>query len=198
MTQALIMIDIQNDFCPGGALAVEGGDEILGAVNAMQNDFPVRVLTQDWHPSNHSSFADNHEGAEPYSTTEMPYGTQVLWPRHCVIGSAGSAFKTGLNTDTADMIVRKGYNPEIDSYSAFFENDHSTQTGLHGYLQERGVTALTLVGLATDFCVKFSALDGAKLGYRVTVIESACRGIDLGGSLNAALIDMKASGVLLA
>ncbi len=198
MTQALIMIDIQNDFCPGGALAVEGGDEILGAVNAMQNDFPVRVLTQDWHPSNHSSFADNHDKAEPYSTTEMPYGTQVLWPRHCVIGSAGSAFKTGLNTDTADMIVRKGYNPEIDSYSAFFENDHSTQTGLHGYLQERGVKALTLVGLATDFCVKFSALDGVKLGYTVTVIESACRGIDLSGSMEAALIEMKASGVLLA
>ncbi|MEJ6707235.1 MAG: bifunctional nicotinamidase/pyrazinamidase [Amylibacter sp.] len=198
MTQALIMIDIQNDFCPGGALAVAGGNEILGAVNAMQNDFGVKVLTQDWHPSNHSSFADNHDNAEPYSTTEMSYGTQVLWPRHCVIGSAGSAFKTGLNTDTADMIVRKGYNPEIDSYSAFFENDHSTQTGLHGYLQERGVKALTLVGLATDFCVKFSALDGVKLGYSVTVVESACRGIDLGGSLNIALDEMNHTGVILA
>lgn len=195
MTQALIMIDIQNDFCPGGALAVDGGDQIIDPVNAMQDDFAVKVLTQDWHPSNHSSFADNHDGADPYSTTEMPYGTQVLWPRHCVIGTAGSAFKSGLNTDTADMIVRKGYNPEIDSYSAFFENDHKTQTGLHGYLQERGVTTLTLVGLATDFCVKFSALDGAKLGYRVSIVESACRGIDLGGSLSAAMTEMDAAGV---
>lgn len=198
MTQALIMIDIQNDFCPGGALAVEEGDQIIAPVNAMQDDFAVKVLTQDWHPSNHSSFADNHDGADPYSTTEMPYGTQVLWPRHCVIGSAGAAFKSGLNTDSADMIVRKGYNPDIDSYSAFFENDHSTQTGLHGYLREQGVTALTMVGLATDFCVKFSALDGAKLGYAVTVIEAACRGIDLDGSLDAALTEMKAAGVALA
>jgi nicotinamidase/pyrazinamidase len=198
MTQALIMIDIQNDFCPGGALEVAGGDEIIAPVNAMQDDFAVKILTQDWHPTNHSSFADNHAGAEPYSTTEMPYGTQVLWPRHCVIGSAGAAFKTGLNADSADMIVRKGYNPEIDSYSAFFENDHSTQTGLHGYLQERGVTGLTMVGLATDFCVKFSALDGAKLGYSVTVVEAACRGIDLDGSMAAALIEMKAAGVHLA
>jgi nicotinamidase/pyrazinamidase len=198
MTQALIMIDIQNDFCPGGALEVAGGDEIIAPVNAVQDGFAVKVLTQDWHPANHSSFADNHAGAEPFSTTEMPYGTQVLWPRHCVIGSAGAAFKSGLNTDSADMIVRKGYNPEIDSYSAFFENDHSTQTGLHGYLQERGVTGLTMVGLATDFCVKFSALDGAKLGYDVTVIEAACRGIDLDGSMTAALTEMKAAGVRLA
>lgn len=198
MTQALIMIDIQNDFCPGGALEVAGGDDIIAPVNAMQDDFDVKVLTQDWHPSDHSSFADNHDGAAPYSTTEMPYGTQVLWPRHCVIGTAGSWFKTGLNTNSADMIVRKGYNPDIDSYSAFFENDHTTQTGLHGYLQERGVTALTMVGLATDFCVKFSALDGAKLGYNVTVIEAACRGIDLDGSLAAAMDEMKAAGVTLA
>lgn len=198
MTNALLMIDIQNDFCPGGALAVADGDAIIAPINAMQGDFDVRVLTQDWHPSNHSSFADNHEGAEPYSTTQMPYGTQVLWPRHCVIGSEGAAFKDGLNTDTSDMIVRKGYNPAIDSYSAFFENDHSTQTGLHGYLKERGVTAITMVGLATDFCVKFSALDGAKLGYDVTVVEQACRGIDLDGSLAAALQDMREAGVTLA
>lgn len=198
MTQALIMIDVQNDFCPGGALAVEGGDQIIAPINAMQDDFAVKVLTQDWHPLNHSSFADNHQGAEPYSTTQMPYGTQVLWPRHCVTGSDGANFKIGLNTDSADIIVRKGYNPKIDSYSAFFENDHVTQTGLHGYLQERGVTELTMVGLATDFCVKFSALDGAKLGYRVNIIESACRGIDLGGSLKIALNEMRSAGVSLA
>ena len=198
MTQALIMIDVQNDFCPGGALAVEGGDQIIAPINAMQDDFAVKVLTQDWHPLNHSSFADNHQGAEPYSTTQMPYGTQVLWPCHCIIGSTGANFKSGLNTNSADMIVRKGYNPGIDSYSAFFENDHVTQTGLHGYLQERGVTELTMVGLATDFCVKFSALDGAKLGYRVNIIESACRGIDLGGSLKIALNEMRSAGVSLA
>jgi len=198
MTNALIMIDIQNDFCPAGALAVTGGDEIIPAVNAMQGDFDVKVLTQDWHPSDHSSFADNHDGATPFSTTQMPYGTQVLWPRHCVIGSEGAAFKDELNTDTADMIVRKGYNPRIDSYSAFFENDQRTQTGLHGYLQERGVKALTLVGLATDFCVKFSALDGVKLGYGVTVVQSACRAIDLDGSLDAALDEMQSAGVILA
>jgi nicotinamidase/pyrazinamidase len=198
MTQALIMIDVQNDFCPGGALAVEGGDQIIAPINAMQDDFAVKVLTQDWHPLNHSSFADNHQGAEPYSTTQMPYGTQVLWPHHCIIGSTGANFKSGLNTNSADMIVRKGYNPGIDSYSAFFENDHVTQTGLHGYLQERGVTELTMVGLATDFCVKFSALDGAKLGYRVNIIESACRGIDLGGSLKIALNEMRSAGVSLA
>lgn len=198
MTQALIMIDVQNDFCPGGALAVEGGDQIIAPINAIQDDFAVKVLTQDWHPLNHSSFADNHQGAEPYSTTQMPYGTQVLWPRHCIIGSTGANFKSGLNTNSADMIVRKGYNPGIDSYSAFFENDHVTQTGLHGYLQERGATELTMVGLATDFCVKFSALDGAKLGYRVNIIESACRGIDLGGSLKIALNEMRSAGVTLA
>ena len=198
MTQALIMIDIQNDFCPGGALAVEGGDQIIAPVNAMQDDFSVKVLTQDWHPSNHSSFANNHNSAEPYSTTQMPYGNQVLWPNHCVIGSTGAAFKSGLKTDGADMIIRKGFNPKIDSYSAFFENDHTTQTGLHGYLQERSVTALTIVGLATDFCVKFSALDGANLGYRVTVIESASRGINLAGSMKIALNEMLSAGVTLA
>ena len=198
MTQALIMIDIQNDFCPGGALAVEGGDQIIAPVNAMQDNFSVKVLTQDWHPLNNSSFAANHDGAKPYSTTQMPYGNQVLWPNHCVIGSTGAAFKSGLKTDDADMIIRKGFNPKIDSYSAFFENDHRTQTGLHGYLQERGVTALTIVGLATDFCVKFSALDGAKLGYRVTVIESASRGINLGGSMKIAFDEMLSAGVTLA
>ena len=195
---ALIMIDIQNDFCPGGALAVEGGDEILARVNGMQADFAVRVLTQDWHPADHSSFADNHEGAEPFSTVDMPYGPQVLWPRHCVRGSGGAAFHDRLETDTADLIIRKGFRSAIDSYSAFFENDHTTPTGLDGYLRSRGVDALVMVGLATDFCVRFSAVDAAKLGFMVTVLEGACRAIDLDGSLAAARAEMADHGVALA
>ncbi|GGA30500.1 bifunctional nicotinamidase/pyrazinamidase [Neptunicoccus cionae] len=194
---ALIMIDIQNDFCPGGSLAVEGGDQIVETVNALQDDYPVRILTQDWHPSNHSSFADNHDGAEPFSMTEMPYGPQVLWPRHCVQGTAGAAFKSGLNTDTSDLIIRKGFNPKIDSYSAFFENDHETPTGLEGYLRERKITKLVMVGLATDFCVRFSAVDAIKLGFQVTVIQEACRAIDMDGSLAVALEEMDSLGVIL-
>lgn len=195
---ALIMIDIQNDFCPGGALAVGGGDEIVPLVNALQADFDVRVLTQDWHPADHSSFADNHAGATPYSLVDMPYGPQVLWPAHCVQGSAGAAFHGGLQTDSADLIIRKGFRAAIDSYSAFFENDHATPTGLHGYLQERGVSDLTMVGLATDFCVRFSAVDAAKLGYNVTVRMDACRAIDLDGSLAAARAEMAEHGVVMA
>lgn len=194
---ALIVIDVQNDFCPGGNLAVENGDQIVDRINALQEEFAITVLTQDWHPSDHASFADNHEGAEPFSLVDMAYGPQVLWPRHCVIGTAGAAFKSGLDTDKADLIIRKGYNPEIDSYSAFFENDHKTQTGLEGYLRERGVTKLVMVGLATDFCVRFSAVDAIKLGFQVTVIEEACRAIDLDGSLAAALEEMSSLGVLL-
>lgn len=195
---ALIMIDIQNDFCPGGALAVAGGDEIVPLVNALQADFDVRVLTQDWHPADHSSFAGNHDGADPYSLIEMPYGPQVLWPAHCVQGSNGAAFHSGLQTDRADLVIRKGFRAAIDSYSAFFENDHVTPTGLHGYLQERGVTDLTMVGLATDFCVRFSAVDAAKLGYKVTVRMDACRAIDLDGSLAAARTEMADNGVVMA
>jgi len=195
--RALIMIDIQNDFCPGGALAVGGGDQIVGAVNKMQADFDVRVLTQDWHPTDHASFADNHAGAEPYSLIDMPYGPQVLWPRHCVQGSGGAALHSDLQTDSADLIIRKGFRAEIDSYSAFFENDHVTPTGLEGYLRERGVEELVLVGLALDFCVRFSAVDAAKLGFKVTVIEDACRAIDLDGSLAAAKADMAKHGVEL-
>lgn len=194
---ALIVIDVQNDFCPGGNLAVENGDQIVDRINALQEEFAITVLTQDWHPSDHTSFADNHEGAEPFSLVDMAYGPQVLWPRHCVIGTAGAAFKSGLDTDKADLIIRKGYNPDIDSYSAFFENDHKTQTGLEGYLRERGVTKLVMVGLATDFCVRFSAVDAIKLGFQVTVIEEACRAIDLDGSLAAALEEMSSLGVLL-
>ncbi|MGR3585314.1 MAG: bifunctional nicotinamidase/pyrazinamidase, partial [Pseudooceanicola nanhaiensis] len=157
MTKALIVIDIQNDFCPGGALAVAGGDEIVPGVNALMAEYPAVILTQDWHPAGHSSFASAHPGAAPFSTTEMPYGTQVLWPDHCVQGSPGAAFHAALDTDRADLIIRKGFNPAIDSYSAFFENDQTTPTGLEGYLRTRGITELTMVGLATDFCVNFSA-----------------------------------------
>ncbi len=197
MSNALIVIDVQNDFCPGGALAVAGGDEIVGGINALMAEFDAVVLTQDWHPAGHSSFASSHEGAAPFGTIEMPYGTQVLWPDHCVQGSDGAAFHGGLATDPADMIVRKGYNPAIDSYSAFFENDHETPTGLHGYLQTRGIDTLTMVGLATDFCVNFSAVDAAKLGYAVTVRRDLCRAIDLDGSLAAAMDGMAAAGVTI-
>ncbi|MBW6416442.1 bifunctional nicotinamidase/pyrazinamidase [Celeribacter sp. PS-C1] len=191
--EALIVIDIQNDFCPGGALAVTGGDEIVPGVNALMADFASVILTQDWHPAGHSSFASTHDAA-PFSATEMPYGTQVLWPDHCIQGSDGAAFHKNLVT-TGDLIIRKGFNPLIDSYSAFFENDHVTPTGLEGYLRTRGIDTLTLVGLATDFCVNFSAVDAAKLGFKVTVRTDLCRAIDMDGSLAAALSGMTAAGV---
>ena len=197
MSKALIVIDIQNDFCPGGALAVAGGDAIIPRVNALMDDFSVRVLTQDWHPADHSSFAANHPGAEPFGLIDMPYGPQVLWPVHCVQGTQGAAFHPALRTDPADLVIRKGFRAAIDSYSAFFENDHETPTGLEGYLRTRGVTELTLVGLATDFCVAYSAIDAAKLGFAVTVLEGACRAIDLDGSLDKARADMRAAGVRL-
>lgn len=197
-TSAIIVIDIQNDFCPGGALAVADGDSIVAPVNALLADFPVRVFTQDWHPAGHSSFASSHPGQDPFNVTEMPYGPQVLWPDHCIISSDGAAFHAGLNTDAADLIIRKGFRPQIDSYSAFFENDHSTPTGLEGYLRTRGVTDLTLVGLATDFCVNFSAVDAARLDFAVTVRQDLCRAIDLDGSLTAARDGMRAAGVTLA
>ncbi|WP_439526944.1 bifunctional nicotinamidase/pyrazinamidase [Roseovarius mucosus] len=197
MTSALIVIDLQNDFCPGGALAVPEGDQIVPGINALMPEFPAVILTQDWHPSGHSSFASSHPGKSAYEMTKMPYGPQVLWPDHCVQGSHGAAFHQDLNTARADLILRKGYNPAIDSYSAFFENDRATPTGLHGYLQTRGITDLTMVGLAIDFCVNYSALDAARLGYRVTVRRDLARGIDLGGSLAAAEAGMTAAGVTL-
>lgn len=196
-SQALIVIDVQNDFCPGGALAVAGGDEIVPRINDLLGEFTVKVLTQDWHPADHTSFAANHPGAEPFSMTDMPYGPQVLWPTHCVQGSEGAAFHASLHTDPADLIIRKGFRPEIDSYSAFFENDQKTPTGLEGYLRTRGVTDLTLVGLATDFCVAYSAIDAATLGFNVTVLEGACRAIDLDGSLADARDKMRAAGAKL-
>ncbi len=196
-TDALIAIDVQNDFCPGGALAVDGGDAIIPEINALLGDFPVRVLTQDWHPTDHLSFAANHPGAQPFSLVQMPYGPQVLWPVHCVIGTVGAALHRNLRTDSADLVIRKGFRAAIDSYSAFFENDHATPTGLDGYLRARGVTAVTLVGLATDYCVAYSALDAARLGYAVTVRLSACRAIDLNGSLTLAVDQMRNAGVAL-
>lgn len=196
--EALIMIDIQNDFCSGGALAVERGEEIVPLVNQLQNEFAVKVLTQDWHPQDHKSFADNHEGKQPYEMTEMPYGPQVLWPSHCVQSTNGAAFHEDLKTDSTDLVVRKGFRPHIDSYSAFFENDHTTPTGLSGYLRERGVDTLHMVGLATDFCVRFSAVDAAKQGFKVIVHLNACRAIDLNGSLKEALDEMESQGVKFA
>lgn len=197
-SEALIVIDVQNDFCPGGALAVAEGDAIVAGINDLMGEFQVKVLTQDWHPANHSSFAANHAGKDPFAVIDMPYGPQVLWPTHCVQGSEGALFHKSLKADMADLIIRKGFRAEIDSYSAFFENDHKTPTGLEGYLKTRGVNKLTMVGLATDFCVNYSAVDAAKLGFEVTVVEKLCRAIDLDGSLAAATQGMQTAGVRFA
>ena len=194
---ALVVIDVQNDFCPGGALAVDGGDAIVPRINAMMADFDAVILTQDWHPADHSSFAPSHPGRAPFDVIDMPYGPQVLWPVHCVQGSAGAAFHRDLRTD-GDLIIRKGFRTAIDSYSAFFENDHATPTGLEGYLRTRGIDRLTMVGLALDFCVNFSAVDAAKLGFKVDVREYLCRAIDLDGSLAKSREGMRAAGVTLA
>lgn len=196
-TEALIVIDVQNDFCPGGALAVAGGDAIIGRINDLMESFATVLLTQDWHPATHASFAANHPGAAPFDVTTMAYGPQVLWPSHCVQGTPGAAFHPALRTEPAQLIVRKGFRPAIDSYSAFFENDRTTPTGLEGYLRDRAVTAVTLVGLATDYCVAHSALDAARLGFRTTVLEGACRAIDRDGSLAGARARMQAAGVAL-
>jgi nicotinamidase/pyrazinamidase len=197
MSQALIVVDVQYDFCPGGSLAVAGGDQIVAGINALMDQFPTVVLTQDWHPADHASFAANRPGAVPFSVVEMPYGPQVLWPVHCVQGSAGAAFHADLHTDRAHLVVRKGFRAAIDSYSAFFENDHSTPTGLDGYLRNRGIERITFAGLATDFCVAWSALDAIGLGYHVSVRTDLCRAIDLDGSLDAARERMRTAGVLL-
>ena len=196
--EALIVIDVQNDFCPGGALAVDGGDEIVPIVNRMIDATPHVILTQDWHPAGHSSFASRHDGRTPFETIEADYGPQTLWPDHCIQGTKGAAFHPELEWTRAELIMRKGFRPAIDSYSAFFENDRKTPTGLGGYLKERGILRLTLVGLATDFCVAYSALDAVRLGFSVTVAMEACRAIDLGGSLAAMTRDMENAGVELA
>ena len=194
--RALIVIDMQNDFCPGGALAVTGGDEIVSPINQIMDEFDATILTQDWHPAGHSSFASSHD-ASAFSSIEMSYGKQILWPDHCVQGTKGGQFHFGLNTKNADLILRKGYNPLIDSYSAFFENDHKTPTGLAGYLKTREIKDLTFVGLATDYCVAYSALDAARLGYEVSVRTELCRAIDMEGTLEIALRDMKLKRVNL-
>lgn len=194
---ALIVIDVQNDFCPGGALAVPGGDEIVPEINSLIRQFDHVVLTQDWHPAGHSSFASSHDGKNPFKTVAMPYGEQTLWPDHCIQGSPGAEFHPDLHWTTAELVIRKGFRSHIDSYSAFFENDHSTPTGLGGYLAERGIGKVTMAGLATDFCVGFSALDAIKLGLDVEVRLSACRGIDLEGSVDSMCAAMRDAGVNL-
>ncbi|MQW89957.1 bifunctional nicotinamidase/pyrazinamidase [Sinorhizobium saheli] len=194
---ALIVIDLQNDFCPGGALAVGGGDEIVPAVNRLIEQSPHVILTQDWHPAGHSSFASSHPGKAPFQTVAMPYGEQTLWPDHCVQGTPGADFHPALRWTTAELVIRKGFRREIDSYSAFFENDHRTPTGLAGYLRERGISRVSLCGLATDFCVAFSALDAVAQGFSTSVVLDACRGIDLNGSLAAMMKRMQEAGVRL-
>jgi nicotinamidase/pyrazinamidase len=195
MTRALIVIDVQRDFCPGGALAVGEGDTIVSGINKLMTASEAVVLTQDWHPAGHSSFAASHAGKNPFDMIDMSYGPQVLWPEHCIQGSPGAAFHPALQTDHAQMVIRKGYNPNIDSYSAFFENDRKTPTGLEGYLRTRRINDLVMVGLALDFCVTYSALDAARLGFDVTVRKDLTRAIDLNGSLGAALEDMAKAGV---
>ena len=198
MTHALLVIDMQLDFCPGGALAVAGGDDIVAGVNAAMADVDAVILTQDWHPAGHSSFASSHPDTAPMQVIDMPYGPQVLWPDHCIQGAPGAAFHPALATDRADTIIRKGFRRAIDSYSAFFENDHATTTGLDGYLRARGIDRLTLAGLALDFCVAWSATDAAALGYATTVRTDLCRAIDADGSRDAALARMRDAGVTLA
>ncbi|AMV40756.1 Serine/threonine-protein kinase StkP [Planctomyces sp. SH-PL62] len=193
--RVLLVVDVQNDFCPGGALGVPGGDELPAIINKLSRRFAHVILTQDWHPEDHLSFASSHPGEKPFAAIELPYGPQVLWPDHCVRDTTGAEFHPDLKVENCQLIIRKGYHREIDSYSAFFENDRSTPTGLAGYLRERGLNRLFLVGLATDFCVAYSALDARRLGFEVSVIESACRGIDLDGSLEAAWEQMEEAGV---
>ncbi|WP_374829299.1 bifunctional nicotinamidase/pyrazinamidase [Paenochrobactrum pullorum] len=197
IAHALIVVDMQNDFCPGGALAVKGGDEFLPLLNATINESEHVILTQDWHPKGHSSFASSHEGKEPYQTIMMPYGEQTLWPDHCVQGTKGADFHPQLNRERAQLIIRKGFRHGIDSYSTFFENDHKTPTGLAGYLRERNIGAITLAGLATDFCVAFSALDAVELGFNTRVRLDLCRAIDVNGSLDVMLDKMRQAGVEL-
>ena len=195
MKTALLVIDVQNDFCPAGALEVAGGNEIIPYINEEMVKYDCVVLTQDWHPKGHSSFATSHEGKNPLELIKMPYGDQVLWPDHCVQGSKGAEFHPDLNIEQANAIIRKGSNPRIDSYSAFFENDRKTPTGLDGYFKSLEIENINLVGLATDFCVNYSAQDAANLGYKVSVLEKMCRAIDLNGSLAAAKSEMQNCGV---
>jgi len=196
MNSALIIIDMQNDFCPGGALAVKDGEKIIEPINSAQEDFNTIILTQDWHPKEHSSFASNHN-AEVYSNMEMDYGSQILWPNHCIQGSEGANFHRNLNTNKCDLILRKGCNPKIDSYSAFFENDQNTTTGLEGYLIKKEIKELYLCGLAFDYCVFYSALDGINLGFDVFVFQDLTKAIDLNNSKEIAKKTMTKKGIKL-
>lgn len=191
----LIVVDVQNGFTPGGSLAVPGGDEIVPVINGLARRFANVVLTQDWHTPDHVSFASQHPGRQPFETVALPYGQQVLWPDHCVMGTEGAAFHPGLSVPHAQLVVRKGHNREIDSYSAFLEADRRTRTGLDGYLTSRGLRHAYVCGLATDYCVAWTALDARRFGFDVTVVEDACRAIDLDGSLARAWAEMAAAGV---
>jgi nicotinamidase/pyrazinamidase len=191
----LLVVDVQDDFCPGGALAVPHGDEVVPVINRVCRAFVHAGLTQDWHPDGHISFASSHRGMKPFETVALPYGEQVLWPDHCVCGTAGAGFHKDLDTLRAELILRKGFHPSVDSYSAFQENDRSTPTGLAGYLRTRAFRRLFLAGLATDFCILYSALDGRAEGFDVFVIEDAVRGIDVGGSLGKAWKSMAEAGI---
>jgi nicotinamidase/pyrazinamidase len=194
---ALLIIDVQNDFCPGGKLAVAGGHDIVPVVNALAAGHAHVILTQDWHPADHSSFASQHKGAEAFTQIDVPYGKQTLWPDHCIIGSVGAKFHGSLDVPQAELIIRKGFRKNIDSYSAFFENDHTTPTGLGGYLKERGFKRVVCVGLAFDYCVRYSAEDAKALGFDVAVIESATRAIDLGGTADATRKSFAERGIRL-
>lgn len=192
---ALIVVDVQNDFCTGGALEVPGGEKVIAAINRIAAKFENVVLTQDWHPEDHVSFASNHARSHPYDTIELNYGAQVLWPDHCIQGSVGAEFHRALQIDHASLVLRKGVHRNIDSYSAFYENDHKTPTGLAGYLRERGWRTLFFAGLAFDFCVRYSAEDARRSGFDAVVIEEACRGIDIDGSVAATHHSLKSHGI---
>jgi nicotinamidase/pyrazinamidase len=192
-----IVIDVQNDFCPGGKLAVPDGDAVIAPILSIAPRFEHVILTQDWHPAEHSSFASAHSGKKPFEHIELSYGVQTLWPDHCVQGSAGADFHPALHLPQAELILRKGFRPQIDSYSAFFENDRATPTGLAGYLRERNLTRIFLAGLAYDFCVGYSALDARRLGLRVVVVRDACRAINLNGSVAAMDAEFAKAGVAL-
>jgi nicotinamidase/pyrazinamidase len=192
---ALVAIDVQNDFCPGGALAVDRGDEVIHVINGLSRKFRHYIATQDWHVPGHHSFASSHAGKEPFGSVDLHYGPQTLWPDHCIQGTGGAAFHPDLDLTTVEVIIRKGFRQHIDSYSAFFENDRKTTTGLNGYLKERKLERLFFTGLATDYCVAYSAIDAARQGFTAFVVLDACRAIDLGGSLETAIQAMNDAGV---
>lgn len=194
-SDALLIVDMQNDFCPGGALEVPHGDEVVGVINRLAEVFDHVLLTQDWHPPDHISFASSHRGRRPFEAITLDYGEQILWPDHCVQGTTGAALHRDLNVPKAELVLRKGFRREIDSYSALYENDHVTATGLAGYLRERGITGLFIAGLAYDFCVRYSAEDARRCGFSVSVIEDACRGIDVNGSIAGTRAHLSSLGV---